>query len=249
MWPLYSGSTRIMQCFLADMIMTAQQMKVKNGLGSSLPVLLAPATADTTSSTPARVPYSTFTDDLLNTLQGYNFHPGIWYGWSHHNYNDIELDQGSNSSTGRNTMYVADVRNRITSRSGWNGWAGWPTGRATDSAIVLTEGAARREVLYNTYWYDECYVAGHCEGTDEVGTWDWMNDKQARLLEKNWARLQNDGEGARVAMLSWYLFTSTVGGDSGLRDYDPPPWFQGYVDGDTQARPAYWKWQSFPTNY
>lgn len=227
MWPLYNGSDRVMHCHVTNMFIAAKAMKDKLGIGNWFPIIMGPGTSDSTRNDAAHVPYSTFTDDLVNQLQAANFHAGVFCAWTHHNYIDMEYDQGSNSSTGRYTLRAADVRNRITGK-----FAGWPNGNAATTEVFLTEGGVRLKVVDDVYDPPAGYPNDH---------YTWLRSKQAQLLRRSWDRLANDGEGARIAMLTWYLFTSDPNYDCGLRNVETDP------VSPNGERLAYWDWKSFPT--
>jgi hypothetical protein len=148
-----------------------------------------------------------------------HFAPGPAFGWSHHNYGDIELDQGDGSTTGRQTPRVANVRAAITGK-----WAGWPSSVSSNPQIFLTEGGARLDRINKLYF-------------GNAGLYPDLLSAQSFLLQRNVNRMSNNTDGQRIAMLTWYLWTSQPGFDSGLRE----PTIRG---GGT--RPAYTAWTAVP---
>jgi hypothetical protein len=198
---------------IADMILTALAVKKSIGLESNWPALLAPGTSDTDarSTDPDALPehYADFTNDLLDKLGTFRGNP--WFGWSHHNYRDVERDSGATSTFQVTTPYgPMDTTNRahaLQQLLKTRGWFGW--GQATASAqprLLLTEGGARLDVVRANFPSDADTPAG-------------VRSKQRWLMERNAARMRSDtGEGTGIAMLSWFLFTSAAGFDCGLRD-------------------------------
>jgi hypothetical protein len=184
----------------AQMMKTAQAVKARNGLANFWPVLLAPATADSTSTSPNVTPYNTFTTNLINTLNGWQ--AGAWFGWSHHNHRDIELDAGVGGSMTTVNRAKA-VRDAIKGK--WWGW-GSPS-NPNDPRILLTEGGGRLDVIRN-----EWFTAGGTPSPDTV------RNKQRTLFERNYDRMKNGADGAGVELLSYFLFTSSYDYDTGLRE-------------------------------
>jgi hypothetical protein len=187
----------------ADMMRVAAQIKVNWGIQSSWPVLLAPGTGDTTEVSDFRTPYSTFMDRVLDNLKATNFRAGGWFGWSHHNHRDIELDAGIGGSiTTTNRAKVA--RDKLRANNRWYGW-----GSENDPAnarMFLTEGAGRLNTIHSEWYPGQTYDRSRAR------------NKQRDLLVSNHNRMQNTADGAGIAMLMHYLFTSDYNYDCGLRD-------------------------------
>jgi hypothetical protein len=198
---------------IADMIASALAVKQSIGLASNWPALLAPGSADTevrsTDPTALQEHYADFTTNLLGKLGSFRGNP--WFGWSHHNYRDVERDSGATSTFPVSPPYgPLDTTNRahqvqqILKSSGWFGW-----GQATASApprLLLTEGGARLSVVRENFPSDTTTPAT-------------LRSKQRWLMQRNADRMRTDtGEGAGIAMLAYYLFTSDAAYDCGLRD-------------------------------
>jgi hypothetical protein len=193
----YDEGTITIQQPVARMFQTAQLINARYG---SRILLLGPGTADRTGDTRTGTSYTTATTKLLQRLAALGFRPGTQFGWSHHNYTDVEYDQGAASSLGRTTNRAAHVRRLLT-----NNWAGWPTGNAAAPGLALTEGGCRLEKIRSVY------------GLTDAGA---ILAKQAALLQTNWDRMYAGPDGAGVEMLSWYLFYTDPYFDAGLCDYN-----------------------------
>lgn len=179
------------------MFQTAQAINSRYG---SRILLLGPGTADRTGDSRLGTSYTSATTKLLEWLTAVGFRPGPRFGWSHHNYTDVEYDQGVGSSLGRTTNRAAHVRRLLTGK-----WAGWPTADAAAPGLALTEGGARLEKIRSVYGL-----------TDPAA----IRDKQAALLRTNWDRMYLGADGAGVEILTWYLFYTDPYFDDGLCDYD-----------------------------
>ena len=215
MWPQQqTGVDAAIHVHTAQMMRTAKQIKDDSGLSNFWPVLLAPGTGDTTQAPPEfphRTPYSTFTTTLINELG--TWEAGGWFGWSHHNHRDIELDAGSGSTwPGGATNRAQHARQLIKGK--WKGW-GSPTD-ANNPKIFLTEGGGNLRAIRRD-WFNN------------GGSYNELRDKQAWLLQRNYDRMKSDtGDGAGMSMLAHYLVTSHWTYDTGLRQaYDYAN--QGYL--------------------
>ena len=193
--PYDPGPTTIHQR-VAKMFQTAQSINTRHG---SRMLMLGPGTADRTGDTRMGTSYASSTTRLLQQLTSLSFRPGAKFGWSHHNYTDIEYDQGAGSSLGRTTNRAAHVRRLLT-----GAWAGWPTANAAAPGLALTEGGARLEKIQSVYGL-----------TDAAA----ILAKQAALLKTNWDRMFAGADGAGIEILSWYLFYTDPYFDDGLCDY------------------------------
>lgn len=244
MWPQKDANgSRTMHCAIADMMMSAKALRDSKGWNT--PMLLGPATADVAGTNATQVDYLTFTQDLISVLNASQFAPGSAFGWSHHNYNDVERDLGPNSTGPSGTGYEDRLKNRATSvRDAIAGkWAGFPYGSSASSEVFLTEGGARLPKIQTYY--------GTGGNTTYYGTATYLRNKQSDLLNRALARLSSDGpNGARIGMFTWFLFVSDRNYDCGLRnsEFDDPMMH----DVDTPfhpalaARPAYTRWSTMP---
>jgi len=134
-WPLYSPTGELtIHRVVAQMFQTAQTIGAAHQPG---PLLVGPSTSDTLARSPLAVPFHTFTRALLDELDRIGFQPGRGFAWAHHNYSDVEHDQGTRA---------AKVREMLTGR-----WAGWPNADASNPAIVIPEGGARLAKIANLY--------------------------------------------------------------------------------------------------
>ena len=194
--PYSEGAVTIQQP-VARMFQTAQFVNSRYG---SRILLLGPGTADRTGDTRMGTSYTSMTTKLLAELAARSFKPGAKFGWSHHNYTDIEYDQGVGSSLGRTNNRAAHVRRLLT-----GAWAGWPTANAAAPGVALTEGGCRLEKIASVY-----------DITDPAA----QRAKQAALLESNWNRMYQGADGAGIEILTWYLFYTDPYFDDGLCDYD-----------------------------
>jgi hypothetical protein len=192
--PYEAGPITIQQP-VARMFQTAQTLNARYG---SRILLLGPGTADRTGDTRMGTSYSSATTTLLQQLTAIGFGANAKFGWSHHNYTDVEYDQGAGSSLGRTTNRAAHVRRLLIGK-----WAGWPTADAAAPGVALTEGGVRLEKVQSVYGL-----------TDPAA----MRAKQAALLQSNWDRMYLGADGAGIEMLSWYLFYTDPFFDAGLCD-------------------------------
>ena len=168
----------------ASMMRTARYIKQVGGYDANWPIILAPASGDSTESGTFRTPYQTFTDDLLAALNGWD--GGPWFGWSHHNHRDIELDAGVSS------QWPASNRAKITRDKVKNaGWAGWndPTNGA-DPKLFLTEGGGRLNTIRNE-WF---------ESRGQPYSSATLRNKQADLLQRAHNRMYTGSDGTGMSM-------------------------------------------------
>lgn len=202
--PAAAGWKPQIQRFVAEMMRTAQN--VKNGIGGAKdfwPILLAPATGDTEKKSTIRMPYDIFTSALIAELS--SFRPGGWFGWSHHNHRDIEVDGGSGSDfySGPQINRAQHARSIISGK-----WYGWDTANPNDPKIFLTEGGGRLNVIKDE-WFDK---------KNRAWSPSLVRDKQAQLLQRQISRMSTSTEGAGMSMMMQYLATSAFTYDTGLRD-------------------------------
>jgi hypothetical protein len=193
----YGAGPLTAQIATAQMFVTAQVVNARYG---NHVLLLGPGTADRTGDTRLSAAYSTFTTGLIQRLRAIAFKATTTFGWSVHNYTDVEYDQGAGSSLGRTTNRAADVRRLIA-----GAWTGWPAGNAANPGIAITEGGARLAKIASVYGISEAAA---------------LRSKQAALLTANWNRMYLGSDGAGVGMLSWYLFYTDVNFDDGLCEVD-----------------------------
>jgi hypothetical protein len=184
---------------VADMMVTAKAVKARNGYANFYPVLLAPALVDYKQndpfSPPDNDPDSTasgpFTDDLLNALDARGFQAGNWFGWSQHHHLDIEANR-LQANTAMDT-----IGGKLKGR-----WGGWPSSDKQNPRIFLTEGGGRLTKINSNYF----------GGT---GSPTAVRNKQRDLVQNNIGRANGS---QYPALLMYYLFTSHVDYDTGLRD-------------------------------
>jgi hypothetical protein len=188
---------------VADMMITAKAVKLRNNLGSTYPLLLAPALVDykrgdsvnSSPSDPADFTYiGDFTDNLLNTLDSKGFAAGPWFGWSQHNHVDIEANRFEPDTA--MTLIGGKLKNR---------WAGWSNPDKTAPRIWLTEGGARLTKIKSYYF----------PNPNSPPTPSQLRSKQSDLLHNNLARVKGS---PYPALFMYYLFTSHWDYDCGLRD-------------------------------
>lgn len=182
---------------VAQMFETAQSI---TGAYRSTPMLVGPATSDRTDEARLAIGYATFTAALLDELACAGFEAGPRFAWSHHNYTDVEYDQGSGSLTGRTSNRAATVRQMLVGR-----WAGWPHGDALRPAVLIPEGGARLTRIASVY--------GNADPA-------FVQAIQADLIQRNWDRMSTETEGAGIEMVGQYLFHTDPHFDSGLFDVD-----------------------------
>ena len=175
---------------VARMMQSAQA--VSASLGHPL-LLLGPAGDDgpkgnnpVPGSTRQRTMYATAVKSTLDGLDAIGFKAHSRFAWSHHNYTDVEQDQGADVGV-RNR--VAHVRSLLVGR-----WSGWPQNGIAKTApgIFVTEGGARVN------------VAGSLARQAELIKRNW--GRMAR----------DDADGAGVAMLAQYLSYSAPYFDTGV---------------------------------
>jgi hypothetical protein len=228
MWPqrltqfTYGDGALAIGCLAAAMLETAQA--IHDGLGLTLPLLLAPATSDNLTDSVERTSYSVFMQAMLSTLQGANFVPGPYTAWSHHNYNDVE--QNRSGTPAQNPSYFClaqDARHRLQ-QAGWTGWN--PQTGETPPMVWLTEGGARWPKIQSYYG----------PGLNNQQLESWQNN----LLIQAHSRLQIPPDGAGMALFMNYLFYTDPNFDTGLLyQHQPPP-------AAPQFRSAYTTWGGFP---
>jgi hypothetical protein len=137
-------------------------------------------------STRQRTMYATAVKSALDGLDAIGFKAHSRFAWSHHNYTDVEQDQGADVGI-RNR--AAHVRSLLVNR-----WSGWPQNGVDKTApgVFVTEGGARVN------------VAGSLARQAELIKRNW--DRMAR----------DDADGAGVAMLAQYLSYSAPYFDTGV---------------------------------
>jgi hypothetical protein len=199
MWPQMGPSTTSDQFAagpitigtkVAAMMQTAQSISAANGHRLHL---MGPAGDDgprgnnpVPGSTRQRTMYATAVRSTLDGLDAIGFRAHSRFMWSHHNYTDVEQDQGADTGV-RNR--AAHVRSLLTGR-----WHGWPQDGtvATSPGIFITEGGARVGV-----------VGGLAQQADRIKrNWDRM--------------YRDDADGAGIEMVSQYLTYTSPFFDTGV---------------------------------
>ena len=194
--PYGSGAITVQQP-IAAMFTTARTVNVRYG---SRMLLMGPGTADRTGNSRTATDYATATKNLLSELTRTGFKATASFAWSHHNYTDVEYDQGAGSSLGRTTNRAAAVRQMLVGV-----WPGWPSGSAANPGLALTEGGARLNKLASVYG-----ITGPSQ----------LLAKQASVLQSNWNRMYLGPDGVGVGILTWYLYFTDVNFDDGLCEVD-----------------------------
>lgn len=220
MWPQQpsaSDTTRIMHCQVGQMMQTAQVIQ-QSRPGNAL-LLCGPALSDYVGANgPSFTNVVDFVDALLPYFDSIGFRPTIRFGFSQHNYVDVERGRWSMPASPSDT--AASVNRGQLSRQkliAWAKWTGWSGGSPADPGILLTEGGARLASV-------------------QVGN---NLTTQSNLLN---GALQVLTSGLAVAkgmgMLTNYgLYGTMDSNDAGLRDFYPPG----------TARPAYGTWKAYPS--
>ena len=176
---------------VAQMMRSAQAISA--GRGHGVP-LMAPASDDgpkgnpVPGSTRQRTMYATCVRSTLDALDALSFRAHSKFMWSHHNYTDVEQDQGAD--TGKRNR-AAHVRSLLTGR-----WSGYPQdGVRTDSpSVFITEGGAR------------------------VGVVGGLSQQAALIKRNWDRMYRDDGDGAGIAMVAQYLSYTSPYFDSGMRE-------------------------------
>jgi hypothetical protein len=187
--PFAAGSIAI-GAKVARMMQTAQAASTAYGH----PVLLlGPAGDDgprgnnpVPGSTRQRTMYATAVRSTLDGLDALAFKAHGRYVWSHHNYTDVEQDQGTDTGL-RNR--AAHVRSLLVGR-----WRGWPQNGQTSATpgVFITEGGARVNV---------------------VGSLDLQAQRIKRNWDR---MVRDDGDGAGIGMVAQYLSYSAPYFDTGV---------------------------------
>ena len=175
----------------------AQMMQTGQSIGATLghPLsLMAPSSDDgprgnpVPGSTRLRTMYATCVTSVLDGLDGLGFKAHGAFMWSHHNYTDVEQDQGAD--TGKPNR-AAKVRRMLTGR-----WSGWPQDGARRDApgVFINEGGAR------------VGVAGGLAQQANLIQRNWNR------------MYRDDGDGAGIAMVAQYLSYSSPYFDTGMRE-------------------------------
>ena len=218
-WPQQSNvGTPNAHCKVATMFDTAKTLRDSRG---TFPLLVGPATSDTSDNNADRTNYLTFTENLLALLNGTGFLPGNRFVWSHHNYTDQENDYGTGSSTGQATMRAQNVRTAIDGR-----WLGRTYAGGTLPQLWLTEGGVR---------------SSRAVGGSSA-------QRQAELVARNWNRVSTNGEGAGILMATNYLMYDDYAGpwDTGLSSSYLNQFGQPH-GGAPAPKPLYYTWRDFPS--
>lgn len=164
--------------------------------------LLGPATADYTITNYRRTSYDEFNSELLRHLQG--FTPGRNFGWSHHNYGDVEGANGYANKFGRtksNANSTAGTRRLMVGK-----WAGWPSGNRQNPEILITESGARLDVVAKKWKLSLSNVP-------------ILKFQQASLVGENFNQMDKSSLGKGVAMVNNYLTYTDPAYDTGLLDF------------------------------
>jgi hypothetical protein len=196
----YDPGTVTIQNAIAKMFIAAQQVNARYG---NRVLLLGPGNAERSTDGRLGTSYTTTTRRTLLRLNALGFSAGRSFGWSTHNYINVEYDQGAGSSLGRKTNNVA-----VTHRQLVGNWAGWPNADPSDPGIAITEGGARLSRIASVW---------------KISDPDALRQKQAQLLQANWDRMYLGSDGAGVHILTWYLFYTDVNFDAGLCETDGTP--------------------------
>ena len=133
-----------------------------------------------------------FAESLLNQLAAINFSAGPWIAWSQHNHLDIELDR----------LYADTALKYIGDKLTGHSWVGWRETGDTGPRIFLTEGGGRLAKI------DSKYYGGN-------GSPSQLRNKQSALVQNTKGRIMGS---PYPAMWLYYMFTSNVDYDCGLRD-------------------------------
>jgi hypothetical protein len=137
-------------------------------------------------STRQRTMYATAAKSTLDGLDAVGFKAHNRFAWSHHNYTDVEQDQGADVGV-RNR--AAHVRSLLVGR-----WSGWPQNGLTSTSpgLFVTEGGARVDVV------------GSLARQADLIKRNW-----GRMAG-------DTGDGAGIAMLAQYLSYSAPYFDTGV---------------------------------
>jgi hypothetical protein len=210
-----TDGTRTSPTKAAEMLRTAQAIKKRLTWANAFPILLAPGCSDKrigitgSKETDEWTDHGNFTDLMLDKLQEWtalpeedpnSFRMQPYTAWSHHNHLDIEHDLAAADLGARR------VRDKLAGRSWYSGWENTPN--VGNPRVFLTEGGARLakiQSLYNPPNGAEAEI------------------KQKDLLISNYNKMKsNSPPGVGIEMLTWYLFSSDVSYDTGLRRPVPP---------------------------
>jgi hypothetical protein len=157
---------------VAQMFQTAQSIAAAH---PHAPLLIGPATSDTSADSRLAIPFDKFTRALLDELDRIGFEPGPGFAWAHHNYTDVEHDEGARA---------AGVRQLLTGR-----WTGWPHADPSTPAILIPEGGARLSKIASIY---------SAPGEDEIRA------IQAKLIRRNWSRMAGQPGVAMLGQYLFY---------------------------------------------
>jgi hypothetical protein len=174
-WPLYApgpAGELTVHKVVAQMFQTAQTIAAAH---QPAPLVIGPGTSDTTAGSRLSIPFHVFTRALLDELDRIGFQPGRGFAWAHHNYTDVERDQGTRA---------AKVRDLLSGR-----WAGWPNADASNPALLIPEGGARLTKIARLY---------------STPTADAALALQARLIERNWSRMSKQPGTAMLGQYLFY---------------------------------------------
>lgn len=207
----------------AEMLRTAHAIKKRLGWDNAFPILLAPGCSDKrigitgSKETDEWTDYGNFTDRMLTKLEEWtalpaedpnSFRMQPYTAWSHHNHLDIEHDRDLATAD----FGAKRVRDKLAARSWYSGWENTPN--VGNPRVFLTEGGARLAKIQSRY--NPAPPAPPLSGAD-------IERIQKDLLISNYNKMKsNSPPGVGIEMLTWYLFSSDVSYDTGLRRPVPP---------------------------
>lgn len=214
-WPqVDNNGTRIVQCKVGQMMLTAQTIQ-RSRAGNNI-ILAGPAFNDKPGASDG-----SFTNvfnaipDLCGMFDSIGFIPDTRFVWSQHNYSDATRQRNTMprnaTDNGTNVNRAALARLQLIA---WGKWAGWSSGSPAAPGILLTEGGV---------------MMG-------PAPWATTEAQQASWLGNNINAMRTGATAAGIAMYSQYQFyTSSY--DSGVL----PPYG---VDGNVTPRLSYTTWRN-----
>jgi hypothetical protein len=176
----------------AEMLRSAVALCATVNAGARVPLLLGgPGTSDAHRADEASavvLGYDRFLRRLVAELgDGLPAEPR--FVWTHHHYKDTEQDRtGAPGAPGapadertNGAAWVVRLLRGATEDGAWRGWRGWPSGRAQDAGLALTEGGCRRNRDAPTA------------------------DEQVRRLRASFERMRDGPLGAGVVLFTTFL--------------------------------------------
>jgi hypothetical protein len=124
-WPQTNyAKQKLMSTVAAGMMATARtRTRLSTG---NLPIIAGPAVADTTTSTPTRQDWLSFTNEVLTLFLAFQYPVDQYMAWTIHNYGDIRDD----------TNLARQARIRLEAGQ----WRGWPYADPARAYLLATEG-------------------------------------------------------------------------------------------------------------